>query len=110
MNIRICILAATAVAALGGPAAQFANAMIPADGVGYGYSTEAGRHPLASQPAVKGKKSQKLDTSIKLGHYNKHAYVHGGASQKVANAITAAGKASTATEKASATAGRWTFP
>jgi hypothetical protein len=60
-----------------------------------------------SNPTIKAKKA---DTSIKVGHYNRHAYVHGGASQKVAKAITAAGKASAAAGMASDAAGRWTFP
>jgi hypothetical protein len=90
MKTRICILATTAIAVLGGPAAQVAGAMIPADPTsGSGYSTAPGRHPLVANPSIKAKKST---TAIKVGHYNRHAYVHGGASQKVAKAITQAGK------------------
>jgi hypothetical protein len=103
MKTRICILATTAIAVLGGPAAQVAGAMIPADPGG----SSTSRHASVANPTSKATKST---TAIKVGHYNRHAYVHGGASQKVAKAITAAGKASAVSAKASDAAGRWTFP
>jgi hypothetical protein len=100
MKTRICILVTTAIAVLGGPATQVAGAAIPWDTKsGFG-SSEPSRQPLATQkPLVKGKAGSQLVTfypggvtfKLKVGQYNPHAYVHGGAPANVAKAIVAAG-------------------
>jgi hypothetical protein len=88
MKARKLILTAGVVAALAGPAS--AGAMIQGG--------EGSLHPQASPlHDVKGKAGHELTakgsgTAIRVGAYNAYAYVHGGASQKVAKAITNAGK------------------
>jgi len=88
MKARKLILTAGVVVALAGPAS--AGAMIQSDG--------GSLHPQAGTlHEVKGKtghrtKAKGSDTAIRVGEYNAYAYVPGGASQKVAKAITRAGK------------------
>jgi hypothetical protein len=88
MKARILIVTAGAIAAL---TAGSAGAMIPADGGSHlGLSGKA-VHIVKAKHSLK----QQLggsDTSIKVGAYATHAYVHGGASDKVAMAITRLGK------------------
>jgi hypothetical protein len=86
MKTRISILAAGVAAAFCIPVA---GAMIPADPYsGYGNGTKPPQQVV--RPAVEHvkKKTKKHTTATKTG-YDPYGYVPGGASQKVANAITA---------------------
>jgi hypothetical protein len=93
MNARAYLVTAGAVLALAGPAVHTAGASIPADEHSGSKATAAVSHQ------VRGGALKSSSTAVRVGAYNAHAYVHGGASKTVAKAITKAGKKKAATTK-----------
>ena len=104
MKARTIILTASAFVVLAGPAAHTAGAMIPRDEGSHAASAvqrtaQSGTLPASHVTKTKsGAKS--ASTAIDAGSYSAYAYVQGGASQKVAKAITAAGKKAAKKQKA----------
>jgi len=85
MKTRICILTVSAVAAISAP---LAGAAIPADSQSGSGNTS--RHPLVIKPTVKKGKSTMGQVTGQA--YNPHAYVPGGSSPSVAQAIVSLGQ------------------
>jgi hypothetical protein len=87
MKVRNLILTAGAVVVLAAPPA---GAMIPGDGAHFGVAGP--KLHIVKKKTTHKQLIKSSATSIKVGAYNAHAYVQGGASQPVAKAITKAGK------------------
>jgi hypothetical protein len=95
MKARKLILTAGVVVALAGPATQTAGAMIPTDGGGSRPRSVALKEikaTLHQNKKAQDKKTKSSATAISASTYSAYAYVQGGASKKVATAITKAGK------------------
>jgi len=98
MNARTSLVTATLTLALIAPAAANAASLnVPCVSTSSSCASSSSkpavslRHLLKASPGHREQRARSA-TAIRVGAYDAYAYVHGGASQKLARAITAAGK------------------